>query len=808
MKLILASFDKVFGLRGEMSFLPKLPTILYAPNIAGKTNVITAIRTCFLGHKMFRRLIKDEMILKPLEDGSVACYFSQGDKIFRLLYSFKRQRGSVRRSCRLESTDLLRFRSDLTPERLRQSLEALTWKKEASGPREIKKRLEQIEIYPEMMDILLASSNIDGYLRAIEGKVCKIPEALSKQLSDAKNEAKLNVKRIEKVKDRISILEEDRRNYIKEQKKTLKKIGVKTDKIKKLFVGKVAEKLDNYGEQINRRLTRGIPEDKERAMLAAKDLKPLRKNLEAITDLTKSIEQKKAFDDLVDELNEYREVMEQWQQISSAIKSLPNDAWSLDAYIIPDTKEFDFTVFEDSSGIEGILKVVKKFQRRMKAIKKILLKYGVDSLGGLERSIDELSRALRQFNKPKALPADAVPAYVCPSTKRRLPSVSVPIDQYKPELAKVSSVTVVHLPKGLSVVTKQELKKHVKTLGETTKKLNTCLDLIQGVQDEIERIRKTRKNLLQEKKDELNGKISNLEGEISTIQKEWNGNATVLYKQFSLGKMRCKFDEETYEKDLEQISEKVNECANTLREEIKKILKGFPRLRSRLLKKLEPKNFDVVTKNLGKRVERLKKERRKITLIQKWIQEKSENVKKAYHDLQCSRLLMKRVIPFAEAFYSLVDKLINLEKVIEDLGNEMERNVETAYRSIFTESTFNFKHVGKGIFIPKLGDEQITFPSGSQSAAVSFGILYTLADQFGLPLIMDEAADRFDPTRLENFLELTKSVTGTDGNQVCLAIYETRNLTPEQLHAFNTYECVRISNTEKKVQSYGRVHNR
>jgi hypothetical protein len=747
--------------------------------------------------------MREEVILKPLENGSVACYFSQGDRIYRLLYSFKRQRDSVRRSCKLESTELLRFRSDLNPKRLRQSLEALTWKKEASGPREIKKTLEQIEIYPEIMDILLASSNIDGYLRAIEGDVCKIPEALSKQLTDTKSEAKLNVSRLEKVKDRISILEEEQRNYIKEQKEVLKKIGLKPEKIKKLFIGKVSLKLDNFRERINRRLTRGIPEDKEMAMLAANTLKPLRKKLEAIDELVKSMGQKKVFGELVEKVTEYREAKEQWQQISNAIKSLPSDAWSLDAYSIPDAEEFDFTVFENPSTIEGVIEVIKKFQRRMSTIKKMLLKYDIDSLGVLERNVDELSRTLRQFKKPKELPPDAVPAYVCPSPKKRLPSVSIPIDEYKPQLAKVSSITTVHVPKGLSAATKRKMEKYVKLLEKNSMKLNAYLKLIQEVQNEIERIGKIRKELLGELENELGDKISGLENKISEIQKEWNGNATVLYKHFNLGRMRIKFDEETYEKDLEQISDDIEKCIDSLREEIKRILKEFPMLRSRLLKKLEPKTFDAITEDLSKRVEKLEKERKKLTAIQKWIQEESENIKRAYHNIRCSRLLLKNVIPFAEAFYTLVDKLINLEKVIEDLGNQMELNVETAYRSIFTEPTFNFRHIGKGIFIPQLGDEQITFPSGSQSAAVSFGVLYTLADQFGLPLIMDEAADRFDPTRLANFLELAKSATGKNGKQICLAIYETRNLTPEELRTFNTYECVRISNIEKKVLPYG-----
>ena len=71
---------------------------------------------------------------------------------------------------------------------------------------------------------------------------------------------------------------------------------------------------------------------------------------------------------------------------------------------------------------------------------------------------------------------------------------------------------------------------------------------------------------------------------------------------------------------------------------------------------------------------------------------------------------------------------------------------------------------------------------------------------------MDEAADRFDPIRLVNFLDLAKSATEKDGKQVCLAIYETRNLTAKQLLTFNTYECKRISNIKKKVRPYSQTN--
>lgn len=805
MKLILADFDGVFGLRGKINFTPKAPVILYAPNISGKTNVITAIRMCFLGHKIFRELKKEEAILKPLKEGSVTCYFSQWDRVFRLSYSFKRFGENVRRSCKLSSIQMTKLEG--STEDIHRSLETQTWKEEAMAPKDIRKRLEEVEVYPEVMDILLASSNIDGYLRAIEGEVCEIPEALSRQLTDVKNEAELNVKRIEKLRGEIEVLEETKKIYMNKQKQILKKIDVKPVKIKSLFIGKVAEKLDAYGKQINQRLARGIPEDKQKAIVANNSMKSQRNRLETIEKTTESIEELKKFKSLLEKVTRFRGAKEQWSQVSEVLKSVPQDAWSLDVYAVPRVKRSLLAMFKDASDVEDLLKKIRQNCAKIKKAKKTVSKHEVDSLGYLKRTVEELKTALSRFKNPHELPEETVPALICMLRKQRLPTVSIPIDKYEPKLAKVSSVTTIHVPEDISPSEKRKFDLRIREIERDVTELKKSLALFEEVEIELETINNHVKTLNRKKEKELTELIKSLEDKLSEIQREWNGTATVLYNSFNLGKMSLKFNEETYEKDLVELQKNLTYCQKKLEKDIKEILSSFPRLKSKLLKRLEIKNFDATAKELTKRVEKLEKEREMLTKLQEWLQKEAETVKKTDHDLKCSRVLLKKVIPFAQVFYSLVSKLINLEEIVESLGEEMEHHVETAYSSIFAEPTFKFTHIGKGLFVPTLDDQPISFhgPSGSQSAAVSFGILYTLADQYKLPLIMDEAADRFDPTRLANFLELVKTTTigkEEEARHVCLAVYETKNVSPEILSPFNTYECVRISNTEKKIQPY------
>jgi len=806
MKLILANFDGVFGLRGKINFTPKAPVILYAPNISGKTNAITGIRMCFLGHKIFRELKKEEVILKPLKEGSVTCYFNQWDRTFQISYTFKRFRENVRRSCKLSSIPSTKLEG--STEDIHRFLEAQSWKKEATTPKDIKKRLEEVEVYPEIMDILLASSNIDGYLRAVEGEVCEIPEALSKQLTDIKSEAELNIKRVEKLKGEIEIIEESQTNYINQQKQILKKIGVKRAKIKSLFTRKVAEKLDIYGNQINQRLARGIPEDKQKAILANNSLKPQRNILETIELTRESMKKSKEFKRLLEKIIKFRNAKEQWSQISEVLKSVPQDVWSLDLYTVPRIKKSLLIMFKDSSDVEKLLKQIRQNYIKIKKAKKIASKHEIDSLSYLKRTVEELNTALSRLKNPQKLPDETIPALIYSLPKQRLPTVSIPIDKYDSKLAKVSSVTTIHLPEDISSSERRKLSLRIKEIELNFKELIKSLTLCEQIEEELEGIHSLIKTLCKTKEKELTDLIESIEGKISEIQREWNGTSIVLYKTFNLGKMSLKFGEKNYGDDISELQKNLITCQKKFEKNIEDILSAFPRLKSKLLKKLEIKNFDTIAQFLSRRVEKLEEERDTLIEIQKWLQKEAETIKKADHDLKCSRVLLKKVIPFTQVFYSLVSNLINLEEIVESLGEEMEHHVEIAYSSIFAEPTFKFTHIGKGRFVPTLDNQLISFrgPSGSQSAAVSFGVLYTLTDQYKLPLIMDEAADRFDPTKLANFIELVKTITiganEEDIKQVCLAIYETKNVSPEVLNSLNTYECIRISNTEKKIQKY------
>ena len=48
MRLVLASFNNVLGLKGIVSFSEGIPLLIYGDNISGKSNIINLLRYCLI----------------------------------------------------------------------------------------------------------------------------------------------------------------------------------------------------------------------------------------------------------------------------------------------------------------------------------------------------------------------------------------------------------------------------------------------------------------------------------------------------------------------------------------------------------------------------------------------------------------------------------------------------------------------------------------------------------------------------------------------------------------------------------------
>lgn len=127
----------------------------------------------------------------------------------------------------------------------------------------------------------------------------------------------------------------------------------------------------------------------------------------------------------------------------------------------------------------------------------------------------------------------------------------------------------------------------------------------------------------------------------------------------------------------------------------------------------------------------------------------------------------------------------DITEIVDQLANSIEANVWATYNHIFAGESLEFGHEGDGEFRCTLNGEEITHLSGSQRAVMSFGIMLSLAKSFDLPILLDEAEDRFDYIRLASFYDFITGITSEQGIQTCLVMCihkgfpgEGRNSTP------------------------------
>ena len=161
------------------------------------------------------------------------------------------------------------------------------------------------------------------------------------------------------------------------------------------------------------------------------------------------------------------------------------------------------------------------------------------------------------------------------------------------------------------------------------------------------------------------------------------------------------------------------------------------------------------------------------------------------------------------SFCRRVHEKANVKKIIEELADKIQANVDDVYDKIFPEdATFSFEHLEKGQFLSSINGEPITHPSGSQKVAISMGIMLSLGETFGLPILLDEAFDRVDVNRLRFFTEYITGVAASPNTpQICLAGFTTYNIekNPDVLNfvgKWRVYQVKRTGAMEKTIELF------
>ncbi len=162
--------------------------------------------------------------------------------------------------------------------------------------------------------------------------------------------------------------------------------------------------------------------------------------------------------------------------------------------------------------------------------------------------------------------------------------------------------------------------------------------------------------------------------------------------------------------------------------------------------------------------------------IRDWINKHLEEIQDLEQKLKAIALLNTLIVVLKEIFDPIYEKT-DLETITERLAESIEAEVKEAYQRILADESLKFEHIGKAMFRNTLNNQPITHPSGSQRASISLGIMMSLAKTFNLPLILDEATDRYDTNHVKTFMEyITAIASGPNNPQISLAIYKTMDV--------------------------------
>jgi hypothetical protein len=789
MRFIFAELNNVLGLKGNIDFL-KNPTLFYGRNLAGKTNIINVIRYCFVTRKSGgqkyceeKRLSKDEL-LNQFKNGFAVFYFEHKGKLYKLEYLFQKTHNQVNQKIHLYETTGQNLTS--LDEKVLDSLKSLTCREIANNFTQLKEKLVEMEIYPDMIDTLISPSNVKNFESAINDELVTIPEIIAKRISDLNIGSRKYIENLEKLGNVILREEENYTNRLDELTSEFEKISSKKhDEVTSIFnIRKVSENLKNQSQLVEDELqkipTKEIQLEGLRKDLSNKFKEGAKKILNA-KSILKSEETVIKYDENLSVLSKSREVLSTWK---TTFKNLPSVEYidSLINFEIPTCDDFNFKLLLSPEKIKKIFESVKQSKKLLDEVAKIAHKHKIPiRLSDFQSQINSYKRLKNAIRSPEDEPKGNK-AIISYHEKEGESIIHLPIETIieNPDyLRDIKSVPSVYKTKKMN---EKELKKllssHLTKIEQTVKDLEECKTKLKTA---IEKIKEVKGSLifLDEEIGYLADTESNNRKELDALKTNWQTN---------YGSLTELFDLKPYKIDLTNkygIKNFISYLEKTLKEVEKQFidnLKGsFHSAGVELPKDLDLEKVSDIESLLKKESEDLSIKRQKLNNIKNWISLNSNEIETIENKV-IMMLYIKTTISVLKIILQKIQEHTNLEVMSEQIAQTIEENVKKCMVMILPEEMIEFKHIGRGKFIVQTSSgEPITHPAGSHKSVISLGIMLTLSKVFDLPVLLDEATDRFDYITLKNVLQyITMVCSVTSCPQICLVSYRTRNIEKNQ----------------------------
>ncbi len=823
MRLILVSFNNVVGLKGVLSFVEGKPLLIYGENIAGKSNIINLLRYCLIpkwsqkrGYREEKRLKRNEILLEKNSAGSIEIYFFQNNSFYKLYFYFSRKGKNVSQKQKVFQSKIPEIPVE-DEERL-LALQRLKWKDLGiSTLRSFKEKLVEIGIHSEILDILFSPSNVRIFSEAINGSVVRVPDIIWTRISKIHTNARKYLDNIGKLYG-IIILEKEK---FEEKTKKLMKEFLDCSKnlpqidYDEIFArGRITKNLENLQNALRKKLE-SMP---EKAGEMSKTLTLLSSEkydiwTEAINKVATLSPKKKDLSTLIEKWNHSKKTHQLLNEWKVAFEQLPPDSSSggIITFNLPKHTGFDFNILSNPERIESIFQSIKEAKSSIQQASQICEEYKVElkssKINDMIKSYAKLLRVLKSPSEPKG-----DPALISELADKTV--VSIPLDvalEKMHYLRGIESTPLIHRPKRLGAKKfREEISRVQNEIGTFVARLRSAKKRLSNARKLLKKVKRLRESLGKEIELAEGNKTKNKERLDQLIQ-VWKNAYHHLCKVFEIPHKEIDLStRDAVESSFKIILSRFKKAQKIFEQDLVRLLEDHPEYveKIRISKKQTPADIiKSLTGELEKRIAEMTRLQTEYKKVDEWVLSNYNQIK-SLENRDKTREIMTLTLMIAQEVLSRVHEKADVKRIVEELADEIEKNVKDVYSKVFPEDeSIDFEHLKEGHFLTTIDNQPITHPSGSQRVAMSIGIMLSLAETFGLPIILDEAFDRIDVHRLKFFSEYITGVSANapDAPQLCLAGYTTFNIekNPEVLSFINNWKIYLVERTgvlEKNIQ--------
>jgi hypothetical protein len=819
MRLILVNFENVLGLNGQLSFEREKPLLIYGDNIAGKSNIINMLRYCLIpgarakkGYAEEKRLKKNEILLETNSSGKVTIHFEQLNKFYKLNYIFSRKGKRVGQLQRIFEGPPVEL--PVEDSQKSQALQKIEWRDlDASSTRSLKEKLVEIGIYPELLDILISASNIRNFSEAISGSVVKVPEVISKRISNLHENSGKYIYNLNKLNGVLAIEKAEFDKRIKELKSELEITAKNLSEVNATtvfssgFISKNLEYLQStFSKELQDMPRKTSDMEKTLALLESETCDLWIKALNKIITILPKKEEIKKLLEKTNILERSQNTLKEWKTI---FDQLPPDSnlENISTFKMPETKNFDFSTLSNPDRTKQIFSLTEDAKSKMQYVAAKSEEYKVlpitSQINDRIKAYESLFKVLKNPQEPTGDPALI-------SRKNEKNLISIPLDVVLRKavyLKGIESTPLVHRPEEIDTPSFQkQIEKIQKEIESKLAELRKIKKNLSGAKKSLKKAKQLRTVLEREAKlFETNQTKS--QSRLNKIVEEWKTSLHHLCEVFNIDQQEIDLSHvDAVEPASQLISNKYSEAQTIFESSLIERLKEFPEV----LKKYKgQKPEDIVkkaTKEFKDAIDKMNKRQEETRKVNEWILENINQIK-ALENRDKTRQVMALGLTISLAIISSIHEKADIKKMIEDLADKIEFNAKEVYGEIFPEdASFSFQHIKAGQFLSAINNEPITHPSGSQRVAISVAIMLSLGEIFGLPILLDEAFDRIDVKRLRFFSEFITGIAKTPQSpQICLAGFTTFNIekNPDVMHFvkdWRIYLVKRAKALEKNIE--------